>query len=210
MIWNLRLTVPLFLVLILFPLLNFKSPTFFTKTSAFGGFAGMLNSCDLLVITSADASRISVMKVTKVMMMVMMMMMISEQGLSRSCSSSVSSSGRPSSGECTSTLRTPSSCLPYLVSWLWWWWWRRWWRRWWGWQWCLWWWWCSSVQVEFSHTQWDALPGLLHPQLRSVNPQESEEARKQRNRVIRDFWNIAFYFDKLWCIIYIIYIIYII
>ncbi|ESN93538.1 hypothetical protein HELRODRAFT_88518, partial [Helobdella robusta] len=35
-IWNIELTVPLFLLLIIFPLLNFKSPTFFTKFNAFG------------------------------------------------------------------------------------------------------------------------------------------------------------------------------
>ncbi|RZF40857.1 hypothetical protein LSTR_LSTR003367 [Laodelphax striatellus] len=41
MIWDLHRTVPLYLVLILFPVLNFKSPTFFTKFTSLGTMAVM-------------------------------------------------------------------------------------------------------------------------------------------------------------------------
>ncbi|XP_039286782.1 sodium-coupled neutral amino acid transporter 9 homolog isoform X2 [Nilaparvata lugens] len=40
-IWNLHRTVPLYLILILFPVLNFKSPTFFTKFTSLGTMAVM-------------------------------------------------------------------------------------------------------------------------------------------------------------------------
>ena len=35
-LWNKQYTVPFFLILLLGPLLNFKSPTFFTKFNALG------------------------------------------------------------------------------------------------------------------------------------------------------------------------------
>lgn len=34
--WQMRLTVPFYLVVLVFPLLNFKSPTFFTKFNGLG------------------------------------------------------------------------------------------------------------------------------------------------------------------------------
>ena len=41
-IWNLHTTAPLFLIIILFPLISLKSPTFFTKFTAFGKFMKLL------------------------------------------------------------------------------------------------------------------------------------------------------------------------
>jgi len=38
-VWQQYLTVPLLLIVVLFPLINFKSPTFFTKLNALGGFS---------------------------------------------------------------------------------------------------------------------------------------------------------------------------
>jgi len=35
-VWNVHYTVPFFLILVLGPLVNFKSPTFFTKFNALG------------------------------------------------------------------------------------------------------------------------------------------------------------------------------
>jgi len=35
-VWDLRNTVPLFLAILIFPLLNFNSTTFFTKFNSFG------------------------------------------------------------------------------------------------------------------------------------------------------------------------------
>ena len=37
-VWKQYLTVPLLLIAVLFPLINFKSPTFFTKLNALGTF----------------------------------------------------------------------------------------------------------------------------------------------------------------------------
>ena len=37
-VWRQDLTVPLFLIVVLFPLINFKSPTFFTKLNALGTY----------------------------------------------------------------------------------------------------------------------------------------------------------------------------
>ena len=37
-VWQQNLSVPLFLIVVLFPLINFKSPTFFTKLNALGTF----------------------------------------------------------------------------------------------------------------------------------------------------------------------------
>lgn len=34
--WDIQKTVPFFLILVLLPLINFKSPTFFTKFNALG------------------------------------------------------------------------------------------------------------------------------------------------------------------------------
>jgi hypothetical protein len=38
--WQLRSTVPLYLAIVAYPLLNFKSPTFFTKFNVFGWLFG--------------------------------------------------------------------------------------------------------------------------------------------------------------------------
>jgi len=38
-VWKQYLTVPLFLIVVLFPLINFKSPTFFTKLNSLGRFS---------------------------------------------------------------------------------------------------------------------------------------------------------------------------
>lgn len=35
-VWNLYTTVPIFLAIVMFPVLNFKSPTFFTKFNSLG------------------------------------------------------------------------------------------------------------------------------------------------------------------------------
>ena len=35
-VWNVQYTVPFFLILVLLPIVNFKSPTFFTKFNALG------------------------------------------------------------------------------------------------------------------------------------------------------------------------------
>jgi len=40
-VWKQYLTVPLLLVVVLFPLINFKSPTFFTKLNALGMFSAL-------------------------------------------------------------------------------------------------------------------------------------------------------------------------
>ncbi|XP_014239473.1 sodium-coupled neutral amino acid transporter 9 homolog isoform X2 [Cimex lectularius] len=40
-IWNIEMTVPIFLAVLIFPLLNFKSPTFFTKFNSLGTMSVM-------------------------------------------------------------------------------------------------------------------------------------------------------------------------
>ncbi|KAG1680686.1 Sodium-coupled neutral amino acid transporter 9 [Nymphon striatum] len=52
-IWNLHKTVPIFLVILVFPLINFKSPTFFTKFNALGAFSVMF----LILVVCLKASK---------------------------------------------------------------------------------------------------------------------------------------------------------
>lgn len=42
LVWKQDLSVPLFLIVVLFPLINFKSPTFFTKLNALGQFCAFV------------------------------------------------------------------------------------------------------------------------------------------------------------------------
>jgi len=54
-VWKQNLSVPLFLILVLFPLVNFKSPTFFTKLNALG----MFNMCFYIMCSMINQSMIS-------------------------------------------------------------------------------------------------------------------------------------------------------
>ena len=52
-VWNVHYTVPFFLILVLGPLVNFKSPTFFTKFNALGKiYLHMKTTSNMLCITT--------------------------------------------------------------------------------------------------------------------------------------------------------------